>query len=65
MAMTLTEVAYEELLNMFSTIQVPPIQSKKFICYLNALSFKTKEINVVGVWLYIISLAAILLSIFP
>ena len=60
MAITLTEVAYEELLNMFSIIHVPPIQSKKFICYLNSLSFKTQEINVVGVWVYIISC-----SIFP
>jgi len=49
MAMTLTGVAYEELLNMFSIIHVPPIQSKKFICYLNSLSFKTQEINVVRV----------------
>jgi len=49
MGMTLTEVAYEELLNMFSIIHVPPMQSKKLICYLNSLSFKTQEINVVGV----------------
>jgi hypothetical protein len=41
MAMTLTEVAYEELLNMFSIIHVPHIQSKRFICYLNAFSLKS------------------------